>query len=116
MTQEERRRYLIEYLWKEEHRIRGQKVPEDQEGQEKLLRSLMNIRMPRPVSEEFLQIQDAYLQERNRERGITDLSELKPVPSDSRLYIWQGDSGRDREEVSREGCKNTEGDLQCIQG
>lgn len=91
MTQEERRRYLIEYLWKEEHRIRGQKVPEDKEGQEKLLRSLMNIRMPRPISEEFLQIQDAYLQERNRERGITDLSELKPVPSDSRLYIWQGD-------------------------
>lgn len=91
MTQSERRNYLLESLLKEEIRFRRQKVPADKTEQEHLLRSLMNVRMPKPVSEEFLKIQDAYLQERNRERGITDVAELKPVASDARLYIWQGD-------------------------
>ena len=91
MTQTERREYLIKYLLKEEHRILGGKIPSDKQGQENLLRSLMNVRLPKPISEEFLKIQDEYLQERNIERSITDIAGLKPVPSDERLYIWQGD-------------------------
>lgn len=51
----------------------------------------MNVRVPKPVSEEFVRIQDEYLIERNKERGITDVADLKSVTSDSRLYIWQGD-------------------------
>ncbi len=91
MTQDERREYLIRYLLKEEIRFGKQKIPADKEGQENLLRSLMNIRPPRPISENFLEIQDEYLAERNRQRGITDVAELTPVKTDSRLYIWQGD-------------------------
>lgn len=88
MTQDERREYLIQYLLKEEVRFVRQSIPTDKQGQENLLRSLMNIRPPRPVSGEFLKIQDEYLTERNRERGITDIDTLAPVKSDSRLYIW----------------------------
>ena len=51
----------------------------------------MNVRLPRPISNEFLKIQDEYLTERNIERGITDVAMLASVKSDSRLYIWQGD-------------------------
>lgn len=51
----------------------------------------MNVRPPEPVRQDFLKIQDEYLLERNRERGITDVADLKPVSSDPRLYIWQGD-------------------------
>lgn len=91
MTQDERREYLIQYLLKEEKRFRGHKIPTDREGQETLLRSLMNVRMPAPVSEEFLKIQDEYLTERNKERGITDIADLNPVKADPRLYLWQGD-------------------------
>ena len=91
MTQSERREYLIEYLLKEERKIFRQKMPSDKEGQENLLRSLMNVRMPKPASEEFLKVQDEYLKERNAERGITDIADLKPVSSDERMYIWQGD-------------------------
>lgn len=91
MTQEQRREYLIEYLLKEESRFRGQRIPVGKQEQENLLRSLMNVRLPKPISGEFLKIQDEYLTERNRERGITDLKDLKPVESDTRLYIWQGD-------------------------
>ena len=91
MTQDERREYLIQYLLKEEIRFGRQNIPADKQGQENLLRSLMNVRSPRPVSEEFLKIQDEYLTERNIERGITDIEGLEPVKSDPRLYIWQGD-------------------------
>lgn len=91
MTQDERREYLIKYLLKEEIRFGEYQIPTDKKGQENLLRSLMNIRPPRPVSRKFLEIQDEYLVRRNIERGITDIAELTHVKSDSRLYIWQGD-------------------------
>ena len=91
MTQSERREYLIKYLLKEDKKIRIHRIPKDKQEQENLLRSLMNVRMPEPVSDEFLQIQDDYLTERNKERGITDIEDLQPEISDPRLYIWQGD-------------------------
>lgn len=90
MTQDERREYLIQYLLKEEIPFGRQNIPTDKQGQENLLRSLMNVRPPRPISNDFLKIQDEYLAERNIERGITDVDTLAPVKSDSRLYIWQG--------------------------
>ncbi len=79
MTQSERREYLIQYLLKEEKKIFRRKMPEDRQGQEELLRSLMNVRLPKPISTEFLTIQDEYLTERNQERGITDIEDLYPV-------------------------------------
>ena len=91
MIQDERREYLIQYLLKEEIPFGRQNIPTDKQGQENLLRSLMNVRPPRPISNDFLKIQDEYLTERNIERGITDVDTLAPVKSDSRLYIWQGD-------------------------
>lgn len=91
MTQSERREYLIQYLLKEDKKIFRHKMPSDRKGQEELLRSLMNVRMPEPASSEFLKIQDEYLIERNKEREITDIKDLHPVAPDSRLYIWQGD-------------------------
>lgn len=91
MTQDERREYLIRYLLKEQMRPGRQQIPADKQEQENLLRSLMNIRPPRPVSDDFLKVQDEYLTRRNTERGITDVKDLKPVKSDVRLYIWQGD-------------------------
>ena len=91
MTQEERREYLLKYLLKEDLRFRGRSMPTGKLAQERLLRALMNIRYPKPISEEFLKVQDIYLMERAIERGIIDITELKPVESDGRLYIWQGD-------------------------
>lgn len=91
MTQDERRICLIEYLLKEESGLRMRKIPKDKNGQENMLRALMNVRPPRPVGKDLLKIQDEYLLERNRERGITDVADLEPVSSDPRLYIWQGD-------------------------
>ena len=91
MNQDEKRLYLIEYLMREETRLKNLQVPSDVQGQRDLLRSLMNVRMPKPVDDKFLQVQDEYLQERNKERGITNVDYLTPVELDGRLYIWQGD-------------------------
>ena len=91
MNQDERRLFLIEYLLKEDMQLRKAQIPKDVQAQRDLLRSLMNVRMPRPIEDEFLVVQNEYLQQRNIERGITDVCDLQPVASDERLFIWQGD-------------------------
>lgn len=87
MTQAERRIFLINYLLSE----RGEKadVPQDEYSQRRLLRSLFNVRMPAPVSEDFLRVQDEYLQEEADHKGITDIADLEPIQKG--LYLWQGD-------------------------
>ena len=89
MTQTERRLYLIGELRKEQLQYAGMKIPADEQEQKHLLRSLLNIRMPQPASKEFLAVQDAYLQEEIRRKGITNLSDLQPVMEG--IYLWQGD-------------------------
>ena len=91
MNQDERRIWLIKELLKENSKYANTIIPTDREEQRKLLRSLFNVRQPIFVSEEFLTIQDEYLTERNRERGITDVTMLLPTASDEHLFIWQGD-------------------------
>lgn len=91
-TQNERRRYLIENLLKEQPRYANMQIPSDDSEQMNLLRSLMNVRMPASVGDEFLQIQGEYLTKRAIEKGIVFLSEMKEVQPD--LFIWQGDITR----------------------
>ena len=73
----------------------------------------MNICMPKPASEEFFKIQDEYLKERNRERGITDLEDLSPAGADERLYIWQDDITTLKCEAIVDACNS--GMLGCFQ-
>ena len=89
MTQQERRIYLIKELLKEQPRYSDMQIPQDEQEQKCLLRSLFNIRMPRTVSREFLEVQDTYLQTATAEKGITDLSDLQPIQNG--IYLWQGD-------------------------
>ena len=89
MNHTERRQYLIKRLLSEQPRYGDISVPEDPNGQRRLLRSLMNVRMPAAIGGDFLQVQDEYLTETAREKGVTDLSELTPV--EEGIYLWQGD-------------------------
>ena len=89
MTQKERRIYLIRELLKEQPRYRNIEIPQNEQEQKQLLRSLFNVRMPQAVSSEFLEVQDAYLQTATAEKGITNLSDLQPVQDG--LYLWKGD-------------------------
>ena len=89
MTQPERRKYLIAALLKERPQYSEIEIPPGQQEQKVLLRSLFNIRMPLPVTDEFLAIQNAYLQEELRQKGITSVADLQPFQPG--LYLWQGD-------------------------
>lgn len=92
MNQNERRQVLIRSLLKERPEYQKIAIPHSSDEQKKLLRSLMNIRMAAPVSAEFQQIQDEYLQEENRSRGLIALSSLTPIQSE--IYLWRGDITR----------------------
>ncbi len=89
MTQAEKRIYLIKSLLGERLNYSDMSIPTNEQEQKKMLRSLFNIRMPSPVSEEFLHIQDEYLQKEIEQKGITELTGLRPVRK--QIYLWQGD-------------------------
>lgn len=92
MNQSERRQMLIRFLIEEQPGYSKIMIPQDSGEQKKLLRSLMNVRMASPVNDEFQRIQDEYLQEENRNRGIVELSSLTPMKKD--IYLWRGDITR----------------------
>ncbi len=91
MTHSEKRLYLIKGLLSEFPQYNDLVIPDNEEAQKRLLRSLMNIRPPRPVSEAFLKIQDEYLGEAVAEKGVTDSASLPASSLDSRLVLWRGD-------------------------
>ena len=91
MNQNERRRWLIHALLDEMPQYQYPVFPYTADRQWRLLRSLMNVRPPMPVSEDFLQIQDDFLKEMTEEKGIVDADSLPPCAGDPRLVLWQGD-------------------------
>ena len=89
MTQDERLDFLLRYLLAERKEYASIRMPDSVSEKRRLLRSLMNVRPPIPASAEFLAVQDAYLQARLSERGVTRLGDLKPTQPG--IYLWQGD-------------------------
>lgn len=93
MTHEEQRIWLIKQLLAERSDAADVRIPSDEQGQKDLLRGLMNIRMPEPISEEFLKVQDEYLTAENM-TDVVKIEDLSPFGSDERIYLWQGDMSR----------------------
>ena len=89
MNQSEKRIYLIQELLKESDEYSRITIPKKTEEQKLLLRGLMNIRPPRKNNPDFQQIQDSYLTEETRQKGIVTLEELSPIQPG--IYVWQGD-------------------------
>ena len=89
MNQTERRVFLIRSLLDEREEYNNIEIPKDEPGQKRMLRSLMNVREPGQIGERFLTVQDDYLKEALREKGVTDYSSLEPV--ETGIYLWQGD-------------------------
>ena len=100
-TQEERLDYLIEAFKEDSGEYKNLKTPADTNGKRRILRSLMNIRMPRKIAPHVLEVQDKYLHDRIRENGIVTLSEISTIadqgsthPFADRISVWQGDITR----------------------
>ena len=101
-TQDERLDQLIRDFKAESAEYHDLPVPDDTEGRRRILRSLMNVRMPRKTAERTLLIQDEYLTERAEERGIVKLTDIPTLaeaygielPFAYKLSLWQGDITR----------------------
>ena len=96
MERQEQVHDLIEMLLAEmpQYREQAKAFPPDHGAQRKLLRALMNVRPPMPLSPDFLDIQDALLSAEREEKGVVDGEALPAIAADTRLVLWQGDITR----------------------
>ncbi len=101
LTQDERLDLLVEEFKADSDEYKEIETPKDTEGKRRVLRSLMNIRMPKELSEKAMRLQDEYLKQRAEEKGIVTLADIPTVKeqgSDSsfadKISIWQGDITR----------------------
>ncbi len=93
---------LIRYLIDENPEYSSIEIPETEQGKRDLFRALRNVREPKPVSEEFLRLQDEELQAQLQEKGIVELVDIMDVGRDApwhvstgkQLLLWQGDITR----------------------
>ena len=70
-----------------EYRAQAAEVGASEE-QRRLLRALMNVRPPRPLSEDFLALQDQLLSAEREARGVVDVMALPSVASDARIALY----------------------------
>ena len=84
--------YLISRLLSENTDYKNIAVPDSGEERFRLFRSLVNVRAPKPVSEDFLEVQDELLREMIAEKGVVNYKDLTPIKP--RIYLWQGDITR----------------------
>lgn len=68
MEQNEKLIWLVKYLLNENPRYSKVEMPNSTDEQFKLYRSLVNVRMPEPISEEYLSVEDEFLQEEIRKQ------------------------------------------------
>lgn len=82
-------KFLIEYLLNEKPRYSGIAIPESEQEQFRLYRSLVNIRLASPVSQDYINAENQFLQDLTKQKGITDIAGLQPI--ENTIYLWQGD-------------------------
>ena len=102
MTQDERLDFLLGRFQAESDDYRDLDTGGTRERRWQVLRSLMNVRPPWDMDEETLAVQDAYLREAAREKGIVGPEGIPTVrerygdavPCADRISLWQGDIAR----------------------
>lgn len=92
--------FLIDYLLKENNEIKIKDMPKTDEEKANLWRALCNIREAKPVSVEYLKVQDEFLQERLKKLQITNIENIKTIDeayqiesmeNADKICLWQGD-------------------------
>lgn len=99
MNQSDRLDILVRRFAEDSRRYRGIDVGGTDEEKRTTLRSLMNIRSPRGMDADTLALQDDYLRERAREKGVVDAGTLPTIcaalgstrPCADSVCLWQGD-------------------------
>jgi O-acetyl-ADP-ribose deacetylase (regulator of RNase III) len=90
--------YLLNYLLGEIGK--NIDIPSDINEKKKIYRILCNIRKPNPISEEYLNIEDKFLQEEMKRKELVKIEEIKTIKEENllsslknndKICIWQGD-------------------------
>lgn len=100
--QEERLDYLLHEFKEDSVQYRDLETGEDYDEKRKYLRSLMNIRMPGAMDEDVVRVQDEFLAEEAKEKGIVELKDIPAAaeqygsshPHADKISVWQGDITR----------------------
>ena len=76
--------FLIDFLMKDgnyeyDENFNNTIKENDNEELYNYFRYLMNIRSPNDISEEYLNIEDEYLQERLKNKIVTNIDDIKPI-------------------------------------
>lgn len=89
--------YLVEYLLKESGRENFDCSNRDKKS---LYRALVNVRQAKPISNEFLRVEDEFLQEELKNKKITDVKDIITIKeqyensnliNSDKICLWQGD-------------------------
>lgn len=99
-SQEKRLDFLVKALCEDSVQYRGLEVPKTE--RRRTMRALMNIRMPGPMPKPFYGVQDAFLQQETREKGIVEGKDIPAIGEQygltgrfaGQISLWQGDITR----------------------
>ena len=92
--------YLIKYLLNENKNIKITEIPYDDISKKNLYRTLCNIRDPLPISQEYIQLENEYLQEEVKKKNITSIENIKTINEvfpqtnlkhKNKICLWKGD-------------------------
>ena len=92
--------FLIQYLLKENREVNIDKLPTDITQKKNLYRSLCNIREPKPISEEYLEVENAYLQEKLEKKDVIKVENIETISkkyktselkNSNKICLWEGD-------------------------
>lgn len=88
--------YLINYLLEENKEIRIGKIQQSIEDKKRLYRSLCNIRKAIPISNEYIKIENEYLQDELKNKRITDVKNIDAInnpnfENSDKICLWKGD-------------------------
>lgn len=100
MTQGERLDFLVEEFKRDSGQYKDMEV--DKADRRTVLRSLMNIRMPKQMDVQVVKIQDEFLYEEAKEKGVVSLTDIPTIKEQygsnaafaDKISIWQGDITR----------------------
>lgn len=100
MSKEELINELIKYLLREDGTLQITEIPSDYCEKRRLLRALMNIRVPRPINKDIIRMQDELLAQELAEKDIVNPYSLPTVlvdfssssiPFSDKIVLWKGD-------------------------
>lgn len=80
---------LLGYLINEDERLENFEIPSNYIEKRNLLRGIINLRAPYPISEDILVLEDQLLQLELKEKEVTDESEIET--REDCIALWQGD-------------------------